>query len=201
MANASEGSSRTPEAVEQEIARTRAELDETLDVLVERLSPQEIKDRAVQYAKSTASDMGATVQRNPVPSALAAGALLTALMWANRRHARRVRAQEELSRLIWERIAAALERQDVLSRARSAVSSAVDTLGGFALDAHETVSHAVGDATEQTRQMLSSEAARPVVDSARRMVASIEDRSRERPLVALGIALVLGAILTRSMRL
>lgn len=202
MADTSQHAARTSETVEREIAHTRSELDDTLDVLSNRLSPHEIKERAVDYAKDTATSVGAAVSERPYRAA-AAVSLLTAFLWIRHRRARRLHdEQEELSRAVWERIAAALDRPaNGFPRAHATLSSAADRLGGLALDARDTVSHAVGKATARTRDLIDGDAARTFADAVRRTVTTIEHRSREHPLIAIGIAAALsGVIFTRIAR-
>lgn len=64
----------SPEQIEHEISATRADIDETLDALQNKLSPGELLDQALSYAKDGggefAANFGRTVRDNPVPVAL-----------------------------------------------------------------------------------------------------------------------------------
>lgn len=79
------GKERSPEEIRADITRTRAEMDETVGAIQERLSPEHIKNevrkrtigrirRAGQQAGSRAKDFGSTIvdtiRSNPVPAAM-----------------------------------------------------------------------------------------------------------------------------------
>jgi ElaB/YqjD/DUF883 family membrane-anchored ribosome-binding protein len=84
------GSDESPEEIQQDIERTRAGMGETLDEIEQRLSPQRLKDEAIQSvrdntigraeqvvqdatdsAKGTGRSMLETIRQNPLPAALA----------------------------------------------------------------------------------------------------------------------------------
>ncbi|HEY8515332.1 MAG TPA: DUF3618 domain-containing protein [Candidatus Binatia bacterium] len=197
---------RTPNEVQEEIEQTRAELDSTLDEIGRRLSPQEMKERVVDYVKSNASRVGDTVQRNPVPIALA-GTLLVATVIARRRlSARKAREREEQFRAVWERLSSAIERPHAFSR-RLATSDAVGRMGELAADARSSFSHFLDDASTRARDFMDSgraqpllDRARPLVDRARPLVETLEQTSRTHPLASLGVALAAGALLVTLLR-
>lgn len=64
----------SPEQLEQQIARTRAEIDVTLDAIQEKLSPGRLLDQVMDYTKENggafAGNLGRSVRDNPVPVAL-----------------------------------------------------------------------------------------------------------------------------------
>jgi ElaB/YqjD/DUF883 family membrane-anchored ribosome-binding protein len=66
---------KRPEEIEDEIARTRADMDSTLDAIQRRLSPSELVDQAMNYVKQNGAQemlggLGRAVRDNPVPIAL-----------------------------------------------------------------------------------------------------------------------------------
>lgn len=66
---------RSPEEIEREVERTRANVSSTIDEIQSRLTPGQMMDQAVAYARtSLPADFGAnlsnTVRDNPVPVAL-----------------------------------------------------------------------------------------------------------------------------------
>jgi len=77
----------SPEEIEQQIVRTRAEINQTIDALQAKLSPGQLLDRAIGYIKEGggefAGNFGRTVRDNPVPVALL-GASMAWLMIAGR---------------------------------------------------------------------------------------------------------------------
>ncbi|MGB3633841.1 MAG: DUF3618 domain-containing protein [Rubrobacteraceae bacterium] len=72
------------EELRQELARTRAEMSETVYALQGRLNPQYVREQASSQAKDTAKQAGSnvadTIKDNPIPAALA-GAGLVGLGW------------------------------------------------------------------------------------------------------------------------
>lgn len=78
----------SPDEIEQDITKTRAHIDRTLDVLAARLSPGSLVDQALRTARDTGGEftlnLGRTIRDNPVPTALL-GVGLGWLMLAGRR--------------------------------------------------------------------------------------------------------------------
>jgi ElaB/YqjD/DUF883 family membrane-anchored ribosome-binding protein len=190
-------SQRTPDEVQHEIEQTRAELDSPLDEIGKRLSPHEMKERAVDYVKDGASRIGDTVQRNPVPVALTGTLLAAALLARRRLHVREAREREEQFRAVWDRVSAAIERPHAFSRAGGTVSEAlgkaVARTGEAALDAREGLARLVGEAGTRAQSLVAAGRSRALVES-------IEEASRERPFLALGVALAAGALLATLIR-
>jgi hypothetical protein len=191
MANDLPPHSRTPEDVQQEITQKRAELDSTLDELGRRLSPHEMKERAVDYAKHTA---------------LRAPVVLTATLVVAAAFAQRVRAREERERadrlhaLGARLLAARALASEGSSRAGSALSGTVEKMGTLAVSARDTLSDLVGETAARAQQLAGSEPAQCVVKPVQGAVAAVEHSSRQHPLLALGIALAVGALITTLAR-
>jgi hypothetical protein len=82
MSNDTDPDSRSAEEVQREVGASRAEVEETLGAIQDRLSPGQPFDQAVAYLRSSGGTeflrkFGATVRDNPVPVAL----LGTGLAW------------------------------------------------------------------------------------------------------------------------
>lgn len=64
----------SPEQIEDEIRGTRRDIDRTLDALQSKLSPGQLLDQALAYAKDGggefATNLGRTMSRNPLPVSL-----------------------------------------------------------------------------------------------------------------------------------
>ena len=63
---------RSPETIERDVERTRANLTRTLDELRDRLSPGQVMDQLTEWAKGSggaefARNLGAQVRDNPLP--------------------------------------------------------------------------------------------------------------------------------------
>lgn len=66
---------RSPEQIQHDIERTRAEMADTLETLRQKLSPGELLDQTIDYLKGSGAgqfshNLGETVKHNPVPVAL-----------------------------------------------------------------------------------------------------------------------------------
>jgi Protein of unknown function (DUF3618) len=74
--------SKSAEEVQSEVRQSRAEVEDTLDAIQDRLSPSQVFDQVVAYLRGGGGNeflrnFGATVRDNPVPVAL----LGTGLAW------------------------------------------------------------------------------------------------------------------------
>ncbi len=96
-----EAQSRSPDAWEREIARTRADIDRTLTALRLRLSRGAIMDRVIEASRQEggafAAGVGRTIRDNPVP-AVVLGAGLAWLLMASRDQGGRTRAVVPVAR-------------------------------------------------------------------------------------------------------
>ena len=64
---------RSPEQIEREINELRAQISDTLDAVQHKLSPGELLDQALGYAKgggAIAADIGRGIRNNPIPASL-----------------------------------------------------------------------------------------------------------------------------------
>jgi ElaB/YqjD/DUF883 family membrane-anchored ribosome-binding protein len=66
---------KSPEQIQRDIERTRAEMGNTLDTIRQKLSPGQMLDEALDYLKGSvlsqfSSNLGETVQHNPIPVSL-----------------------------------------------------------------------------------------------------------------------------------
>jgi hypothetical protein len=66
---------KSPEQIQRDIERTRAEMGNTLDTIRQKLSPGQMLDEALDYLKGSglnqfSSNLGETVKHNPIPVSL-----------------------------------------------------------------------------------------------------------------------------------
>ena len=85
-------SSRSAADIEREIDRTRAEIDETLDRIFDRLTPGQAFEQAIDYVRRSngASTFGRALKNNPIPAVLTVvgiGWLIAATMREREREA------------------------------------------------------------------------------------------------------------------
>jgi ElaB/YqjD/DUF883 family membrane-anchored ribosome-binding protein len=90
---------RSPEEIEDDLERTRAEVSSTLDAIQSKLTPGQLMDQAVAYARTSlpaefGSNLANTVRDNPVPVALM-GVGIAWLMMSGRRAETRSRTRRQ----------------------------------------------------------------------------------------------------------
>ena len=88
-----DSASKSPQEVEREVQQSRADVEETLEAIQERLSPGQMFEQVVDYMRSSNGgdflrNLGTVVRDNPVPVALV-GTGLVWLMLSGSRSARR----------------------------------------------------------------------------------------------------------------
>ena len=85
--------SKSPEEVQREVRQSRAEVEQTLDAIQERLSPGQLFEQAVEYMRSSngndfVRNLGTRVRDNPLPIVLV-GTGLAWLILSSSRSSRR----------------------------------------------------------------------------------------------------------------
>lgn len=199
---------RTPEEVERELARKRVDLDETLTAIEKKLSPQRfVRDTkgSLQSVAYGAQDM---VRMHPVPVAIA-GTLLLAGFGALGR--RRWSAGDELDYDQRARLRHAIEQ--ALARGRGGASRGARAAGrlaarGAAYQARQALRRR-RNAGELLREMGSEAGDRAselmhvmgpwLARGGRRTLDELGAAGRRRPLLAEGVAAVLGMCLAAAL--
>ena len=99
MTNDTNSGSKSADEVQREVRQSRAEVEDALEAIQDRLSPSQMFDQAVNYLRGSGGNefmrnLGATVRDNPVPVAL----LGTGLAWLmlSRARPRRPYDQDEV---------------------------------------------------------------------------------------------------------
>lgn len=214
-------SDRSPEEIESDIERTRAEVSSTLDAIQQKLTPGQLIDQAVSYARTSlpadfGANLGNAVRDNPLPVALVGIGL--AWLMASGRHAdglarqrRRIAVREEMRAASYSSGAHPDEHHE------GAAHRAASKIGEAGRDMKDKVSdlgHRIGDSTSAAANR-----AREMGQGARARIGEISERSQrsyyrtkdsvshmveEQPLLigALGLAVgtLLGAVLPRTQR-
>ena len=93
--------SKSPDEVQREVRQSRAEVEETLDAIQERLSPGQLFEQAVDYMRSSNGtdffrNLGTAVRDNPVPVALVGTGLAWLMVAGSRSRRRRYYEDDEL---------------------------------------------------------------------------------------------------------
>jgi hypothetical protein len=93
--------SKSPEEVQREVRQSRAEVEETLEAIQERLAPGQLFEQAVDYMRSSNGtdflrNLGAAVRDNPVPVALVGTGLAWLMLSGSRSRRRRYDDEDDL---------------------------------------------------------------------------------------------------------
>jgi hypothetical protein len=162
--NSADPGSKSPQEVEREVQQSRAELEDTLEAIQERLSPGQMFEQVVDYMRSSnGSDflrnLGTMVRDNPVPVALVGTGLVWLMLSSSRSGRREHDDEDDLPESYGE------------SRYGNELSEDAGQSGsGWSEGARETVR----EWTQGTRTRT-----RSVRDRARRLSASARDRVSE----------------------
>jgi ElaB/YqjD/DUF883 family membrane-anchored ribosome-binding protein len=131
---------KPPEEIEQDIARTRADLSETLDALEHRLSPRHLLEKGVDMLRDSMNDdfgrIGERIRANPLPLAL----IGAGIGWLVLSQTGGTRAVGEAARGVGRR-----------------VSDAAGRAGEMARGAAERAGELAGDAASRVKAMAGSE--------------------------------------------
>ena len=127
---------RSPEQIERDINELRAQISDTLDAVQHKLSPGQLLDQALGYAKDggeIAANIGRGMRNNPIPASLFG--LSLAWLWYS--GTRDEHAGEKPSDSLDD--ARLREVRDSLDRARSDILEARDATVGYARNNPMTV--------------------------------------------------------------
>lgn len=185
---------RTPEEIERDIERTRADFSSTVEALQNKLNPSELADQAVDYVMTTAPvaysvDFVNTVRNNPIPVAMM-GIGLAWFMSANRQakeHASYSRQRRVVRHTVYPATAAVgYERthHDTYSSGDSGdgvirrASARVSETGRGLKDKVSETGRGLKDKASETGQRLSSSASE-MTDRARQIRENAANRLHE----------------------
>ncbi len=150
---------RNSEQLEREAEQTRAQLTQTLDELRERITPGELVDQAVDYAKESGGgdfvrNMGRQMADNPLPVCLM-GAGLAWLMLSNRRSTTSdMRAAERVSRGTRDvRDTVDTTAREARERAGETVQNMGEQVGAWSADARDRAADAADAAGQQAKDI------------------------------------------------
>lgn len=187
-------------AVEQDIERTRQEMDETLSQLERKLAPSEIVHQGAesmrQRARGLASTAVDTLKSHPVPVALAIGVALARYAYRPGPEERlRLQADDDLERA-WRMLRTGLSRAKDRGLAREAelerrAMALAQDAGAYVAPALETAQRFARRGSEDAWRLL-----RQAADASRTTTRALRDGSSTHPLATvalLGLAVLLGA--------
>lgn len=178
---------RSPEEIQRDIERTRAEMGATIETIRQKMSPGELLDQAIDYFKNSGpsqftSNLGETVKNNPVPVTLI-GLGIGWLMLAGSRDPHPSRT--------WA----------TASHTRDSMGAARERMGEMAHSAQERMGEAsarLGEMAQSTRYQM-GEAATRMRHQVRSQSAQVRDTYTylrdEQPLILGVVGFALGAAL------
>jgi ElaB/YqjD/DUF883 family membrane-anchored ribosome-binding protein len=187
---------RSPDEIQADIERTRANLDETLTAIEYKLNPSQLFDQGVDYlrhsgAREYVSNLGESAKQEPIPLALV-GIGLAWLMLSNGRSTTSTTH---------------LTSEDLATRTKSAAGTVSDSVRGTMASMRDSASRTsdrISDATHRIGQTASAarERASQMSASARhqaeRMRHGYERVVNEHPLALGAVGLAVGAILAAT---
>jgi ElaB/YqjD/DUF883 family membrane-anchored ribosome-binding protein len=169
-------SHKDPDQLEREIEHTRAKIDRAVDALELKLSPGELFERAIRYARENGGEfvgnLGATVRANPMPVVLTSVGLLWMIASSNRETSRYGYdyRRADVSRYGAD---ASLYGADASLYGRSQGSGSSNGIGEAAHNLKDRVAGSAHDAAERL-----SEAGHRIGDATRNAADSVRDSTR-----------------------
>jgi ElaB/YqjD/DUF883 family membrane-anchored ribosome-binding protein len=190
---------RSPEEIESDIERTRADFSSTIEAIQQKLTPREMMDQAVDYALSTppgafGANIVTSVRDNPIPIALI-GIGVAWLMAARRQSADvSVRGRARVSRRAvyspdydtaygageYEYQSGGSSANGMLQRATSKASETAADLKGKVGEVGQRLSSSASDMTDRVYQAGQSARSRlqETAEEAQARVNELSERSR-----------------------
>jgi len=190
--NLGSNGSRRPVQIMAEINRTRADMDQTLNAIEQRLTPGQLVDQGLDYLKHSgareyAANLGSSVKTNPLPVTLAAIGIAWMMASNNREPAA---SGSSSGPGIGERMQSAKDSlQSTKDSLTSSVQSTKESLTSGVESARQTLSSGMQSARERASQL---------GDTAGRQIERARDNwdyvLRENPLVLGAVGLAIGAL-------
>lgn len=194
MSGTTDPRGRTAAEIENDVENTRARVSETIEALRGSMSPNQIMDQVVDYARSSGGsefirNLGASVRDNPLPVALIGAGIGWLLLSGQNRNAA---ATPALARQPDYRLPALppppppphgpglLDRAGAaVAHARDAVADAASTATDAVASTARNVADAVADTASSAGAAIGS-AASSVADSASSTAGSLHDAARRQ---------------------
>lgn len=169
---------RRPEEIQAQIARTRGDMDATLNAIEQRLTPGQLVDQGIDYLRNSGanefvSNLGGSVKNNPLPVALVGIGIAWLMATGNRRPSYGSTQSESSG-------------SGMMQRASEGMSSAKDSLSQTTRSARERVGQLGQTARDQMDR---------VRGQAQRARSGYDAMVREQPLALGAIGLAIGACL------
>lgn len=193
--------------LEQEAEQTRAQLTRTLDELRERITPGQLVDQAVDYAKDSGGgvfvrNLGNQMTANPLPVALIGAGVAWLMLSNGTRSARSSRVKEgAIDRARRAAIDTAARMADTAPSAASQVAGEVGAAADRAASAYQSATSSASEAygrLSDTASRATSAMSETASSFGERTAAASRDMlqfCKTQPLMLAGIGMALGAIL------
>jgi hypothetical protein len=192
---------KSPEQIQRDIERTRAEMGNTLDTIRQKLSPGQMLDEALDYLKGSSlskfsSNLGETVQHNPIPvSLIGVGIAWLAMAGSRPPYTARSWTTDNHSKIGGAASSVTAKAGQVIQGVRDRAGEVSERLGDMAHNAQERVGEAsehLGDMAHSARHQM-GEAADRIRYQTVRAKETYNYLRTEQPLILGLLGFALGA--------
>lgn len=181
---------KDPETLEREIDQKRADIGHLVDALESKLSPGQLIDQALAYAKGNGGEffgnLGTTLKANPVPTVLTSVGLVWLMLGQNR-----IPAPHRQSLGLGERLDGAGQR---LHTARQKLGDRVDSLH----DSASRAGHGLSDSFSHSAERLNAglhDAGDALQRQGEQLKGNLQHLLHEQPLALAAVGVALGAVI------
>lgn len=194
---------RSPEEIEQEIARTRGDMDATLSALEQRLTPGQLVDQGLDYLKRSGpkefvTNLGDSAKQNPLPVALVGIGLAWLMATGRGPRPGYAYSQESTGPGMGQRASEGLSSaKDRLSQSATGVRERAGQMGGNLKERVGQVGERVGQMRSQVGERV-GQVGQGARQQAERLRSGYESMMREQPLALGAVGLAIGAVLAAA---
>jgi len=196
---------RSPDTLEQDIDARRANIENIVDALENKLSPGELFDQALAFTKNNGGEffdnLGTSIKNNPVPVILATVGVTWLMLGQNQRpHS----AGPSMFSQLGEKLSGAAETvSDSLIDAKDHLRQSAHDLGEKASNLADSASEKMGNVKQRatagtsdardTLKARSDRAQDSLLRQSRNLQGTVEYMLKEQPLALAAIGIALGA--------
>jgi ElaB/YqjD/DUF883 family membrane-anchored ribosome-binding protein len=196
---------RSPDTLERDIDARRANIENIVDALENKLSPGQLFDQALAFTRNNGGEffdnLGTSIKNNPVPVILATVGVTWLMLGQNQRpHS----AGPSMFSQLGEKLSGAAETvSDSLTGAKDHLRQSAHDLGEKASHLADSASEKMGDAKQRaaagtsdardTLKATSDRAQDALLRQGRNLQGTVEYMLKEQPLALAAIGIALGA--------
>jgi len=196
---------RSPDTLERDIDARRANIENIVDALENKLSPGQLFDQALAFTKNNGGEffdnLGSSIKNNPVPAILATVGVTWLMLGQNKRP---LSAGPSLFGQLGEKLSGAAETVgDSLAGAKDHLRQSAHDVGEKASHMADSASEKMGDVKQRatagtsdardTLKATSDRAQDALLRQGRNLQGTVEYMLKEQPLALAAIGIALGA--------